>query len=121
MSGVAEIILGLVEAGTTLLGSYWQNEAIDESQEEARLLNERQIAESIATRKSQEKISKEQLRLQKKQLAESTRLTEKQLAMEQEQVAHTRFRDQVSRLTSVLEGNENLKNLYINRLKSLRN
>lgn len=120
MGIASEIILGLVEVGGSLLGSYLQSETLSESQEEARRLNQQQIGLQVQQMKSQEKISKEQLRLQKKQLAEQTRLTEEQLAMQQEQNARQSFRDQVSRLTTIVDKNENLKNLYLNRLKGLR-
>lgn len=121
MGIASEIILGLVNAGASLLTGYMQNETLDEGQREARILNERQINLQAAQNKTSEKLQMEQLKLQKKQLKENTRLTEKQMGIQQEQYARQNFRDQVSRLTSILEGNENLKSLYINRLSSLRN
>jgi len=117
----ASIILGLVEAGTALFSGYQQREIMKESQDEARELNERQIEENRETRESQERIQKRSLALQRKQLRENTRLREEELGMLQEQNARKSFRDQVTRLTSILEGNEGLKSLYINRLKGLRN
>ena len=124
----AEIIKGIVGVGTTLLSGYMQSEALEEGQDEARWLNEQQMAEARSARLANEKLSKAQLRLQKKQLTENTRLSEAQLALNREElgiqregIARTSFRDQYSRLTSILEGNEQLKSLYINRLKGLRN
>ena len=47
MSGIAaSVILGLVEVGAQLISGYQQNKALVEGQEEARALNENQLAES---------------------------------------------------------------------------
>ena len=121
MSAIAaEIILGLVEAGASLISSGIQSKQINDSQKEARELNEMQMAETKAARLANERLGRAQLALQSRQLAENTRLTEKQLGIEQELNARKSFRDQVTRLTSILESNEGLKSLYINRLRSLR-
>lgn len=129
MSGIAAaIISGIVGIVTSHISGQQQEEILESGQEEARLLNERQMTEARSARLSSEKLSRAQLRLQKKQLEENTRLNEENLALSREElglqregIARTNFRDQYSRLTSILEGNEQLKSLYINRLKGLRN
>jgi cytochrome c biogenesis factor len=129
MPGIAAaIISGIVGIVTSHISGQQQEKILESGQEEARLLNERQMTEARSARLANERLSKSQLRLQSKQLAENTRLSEARLALnkealglEREGIARTSLRDQYSRLTSILEGNEQLKSLYINRLKGLRN
>ena len=122
MSGIAaSVILGLVEVGAQLISGYQQNKALVEGQEEARALNENQLAESRAARRSSEALQRSQLSLSRKSLEESTRLKERELNMLQDQQAREAFRDQVSNLTQVMDKNENLKDLFLTRLKGLRN
>lgn len=128
LSIAATIIDGIVDLTTGIISGVQSSRQISSAQKEARELNERQMAESKAARLANERLSAMQLGIQSKQLTENTRLTEAQLALNREElglqregIARTSFRDQYSRLTSILEGNEQLKSLYINRLKGLRN
>ena len=110
MSTIAtEIIRGLIGVGTTLIGGKLQRDIIEEGQEEARELYERG-----------ERTTRKQIREQKRQFDISTGLKERELGMLQEQQARSSFRDQVSRLTQVIDKNEALSNLFINRLRGLR-
>ena len=128
LSIAATVIEGIVNLTTGIISGVQSSRQISSAQKEARELNERQIAESRAARLANERLSAMQLGIQSKQLSENTRLSEAQLALnrealglEREGIARTSLGDQYSRLTSILEGNEQLKSLYINRLKGLRN
>ena len=124
----ATVINGLVNLTTGIISGVQSSRQISAAQEEARKLNESQMAENKAARLANERLSAMQIGLQSKQLKENTRLTEAQLALnreelglQREQIARGSLRDHYSRLTSILEGNEQLKSLYINRFKGLRN
>lgn len=127
MSIAAAVISGLVSIGSQIIGGVSQSEALDKSQKEARRLNNRQMAEGTEARKAEEKLAKSHLLQNQKQFEsnlafgkEELEFEKQKLGVSQELNARKSFRDQYSQLTQILDKNEGLKNLYINRLASLR-
>ena len=76
MAIASSIILGLVETGASLVSGIFQNQQMNKSQAEARSLNERQLKESTAARKANERLQRMSLSVQRKQIAENTNNTE---------------------------------------------
>lgn len=121
MSAIAAaVISGIVAIGSQLISGVAQSKAIDASQEEARSLSERQIAEDAATRKSNNRLSRQQLRQNQKQFDASLGFEREKLGVSRDLNARKSFRDQYSQLTQILDKNEELKSMYVNRLASLR-
>lgn len=120
MGIAAAIISGLIGIGTTVIGGKMQKQAIEEGQREARGLRLEDIEEQRKRDLRSERLTLRQIGEQKRQFDISTRLKEQELGMLQEKQARTSFRDQVSRLTQVIDKNEALNNLFINRLRGLR-
>ena len=124
MSAVLEAIIDILElgvgVGTTLYSSSKQSELIEAGEESERRMYEGQMAESRAARKAQEKLSRQQLRENKRQFDLSYGLKEEELGLAKEKIARDSFQNRMSYLTSILDKNESLKTLYTNRLSGLR-
>lgn len=124
MSAVLEAIIDILElgvgVGTTLYSSSKQSELIEAGEESERRMYEGQMAESRAARKAQEKLSRQQLKENKRQFDLSYGLKEEELGLAKEKIARDSFQNRMSYLTSILDKNESLKTLYTNRLSGLR-
>ena len=114
MSAIAAAILtGLGVGLTGYFSGKMQSDILKEGQEESRQVRLEDIRESRKARKSAEELTREQI-------AEGRRQFDLSYGMSQEAMARNSFRDQVSRFTGILDKNESLKNLFINRLAGLR-
>ena len=98
----SSIIAGAFGIGTSAIGGGMQSKILKEGQRESRRLHEEGLEET------------------KRQFDLSYGLKKRELGMTQEALARKSFKDQVSRLTGILDKNESLRNLYINRLAGLR-
>jgi len=120
MSIAAAIISGLIGVGTEVVSGSMQSREIEKGRRESKEMYLGEFEEAKRARISKEKLEKRKIREGRRQFDVSTKLKERELGMYQEQEAHTRFRDQVSRLTQVVNKNAQLENLFINRLAGLR-
>ena len=128
MPGIAgDIINGVVNVTTAIVSGVAQKRALERGQEESRKLHEAEMAESKATRLSNERLARANLSLERKALKQSGKLAKEELALKrselgmvQEQNARTAFRNQVSNLTGLYKQSEELRDLMIHRIKGLR-
>ena len=67
-----------------------------------------------------DKLTRDQMKQSDRQFKANLALNKEQIGLEKEQMARASLKDYASRLTGVLDKNENLKTLYINRLAGLR-
>lgn len=119
--GIAAAIIGAIGAiGGSVISGVMQNKALDKGQEESRQMYLTDLSESRATRRTQEKLTRQQMRESKRQFDLSYGLQREQLGMQKQEMASDAFHNQVSRLTQIMGQNEQLKNVYLNRLKGLR-
>lgn len=119
MSIAAEIIKGIFNVGSSMITGKTQSDILDIGQEEDREKWRTELEYAKKQNKKSEAITRKQLAENKRQFDLSYDLSREGLAMQRESIARDSFRDQVSRLTGVLEKNEQLKNLYTNRLAGL--
>lgn len=121
MSIAATIILGLVQAGTSIYSGYKQQQALDVGEGLARREKLADLALRKEERLSAEKLARDQMRQNQRQFEAGLELSKEQLAETKNVNARTAFRNQFTNLTGILDKNEQLKNLYTSRLKALRN
>ena len=120
MSIAAAIIAGLAGITTTLITGKMQSDILEEGQVESRQIRLEDIGEARKTRKAQEKLTREGLKEGRRQFDLSYGLQKETVGMQREQYARESFRDQVSRLTKIVDKNKNLENILINRMAGLR-
>lgn len=113
MGIAAEILEGVFLIGKDIYTGYKQGEILKEGEKKSEKIRLQELAESS-------RMFSRNLKETKRQFDLSHGLKQEELGMAQEQIARNTFRDQVSRLTSILDKNESLENLYINRLAGLR-
>lgn len=125
MGFASDLILELVKTGiqssTQIYSGVAQTKALESGEAKA----EKQYLGDLAQRRSeiatQTKLTKDQMRENRRQFDLSYGLQKEQIGVVKNEYGRNVFRDQVTNLTGILDKNESLKNLYINRLKSLRN
>lgn len=120
MSIAEKLLEGFFDVGTSLITGGIQSHILKEGQEEDRKKWATELKLKTAADKKSEKIVKEQLTESKRQFDLSYDLSKERLDVERGQVAQNSFRNQVSNLTNILNKNEQLKNLFVNRLSVLR-
>ena len=120
LSAIVEL-LGLgVGVFSTVYGASNQSDIIKSGEMAEKQIYESQMAESRAARKAQEKLSKQQLREDKRQFDLFYGLKEEELGLAKEKIARDSFQNRMSYLTSILDKNESLQSLVTNRLAGLR-
>jgi hypothetical protein len=105
----------------TLIGGIIQSRTLrrgEEAAKEQSLLDLRQRNRELSVSNKQFNRS---LAETKRQFDLSAELKKEELAVTKNEYAHNAFRERVKSLTGILDKNEQLKNLYINRLSGLRN
>ena len=120
MSIAAAVIMGIGTVITSLVSGKMQSDALSSGQDEARTLNQNEIAQRNRELKTSEKLTRDQMRQNKKQFEAELALSKEGLAETKNVNARNAFREQYSSLTSILDKNENLKNIFTNRMKALR-
>lgn len=127
MSVTATIILGLAATATSLITNEMNKADLREAEKKAEKIDLRNFTEDQRTSKISERIAKRQIDLSEKTSEANIDLSKKQLALQKLQsdrayseTARQNLRNHATKLSSILANNENLKSLYINRLKSLR-
>lgn len=109
----ASIISGIIGAATSSSSAKAQSKVLKEGQDESRILNEKQMKESKRQFNTQMAFGREQFEEGKKQFDET-------MATNKEQTAYQRFQNRFDRFGQLMNQNENLKNLFINRISGLR-
>jgi len=121
MGGIfSAVISAIASIGGTFLGGHFQNKALEKGESQSRQIYLTELAESRATRKSTEKLTREKLRESKRQYNLSYELQKEELGLKEQKMASETFHQQASKLTQILGKNEQLKNLFHNRLSGLR-
>lgn len=128
MSVAAAIITGITSIAGPIIGGIFQSKQLDKGEAASKKQYLGELAENRRRFDTETGLARENLSLSRKNAAESKRqfdlsygLKKDELDMTKGQVARDVFRDQVTNLTGILDKNEALKNLYINRLNGLRN
>jgi 5-bromo-4-chloroindolyl phosphate hydrolysis protein len=128
MSIAAAVITGIAGIASTLIGGGLQMRTLKRGEAAAKEQYQGELAESARRFNLEAGLSRQSLSLQRQNLAEEKRqfneslgLKQTELAMTKNEYARNAFREQVKNLTGILDKNEQLKDLYINRLKGLRN
>jgi len=116
----AAIISAIGAIGGSIATGFAQKKALDRGEKASRQIYQTELAESRAERISSEKLSRAQLAEQKRQFNVSAGIQKQALGLELQGMASDAFHNQVSRLTQILNKNENLKNLYVGRVNGLR-
>lgn len=106
--------------GTAIGTGIANKRALDRGQEESKEMYLGELAEGRATRRAQERLKKSELKEYRRQFDLSYGLKQEELGMKRQEMASNAFHDQVSRLQNILGKNEQLKNVYMNRLRGLR-
>lgn len=109
----ASVITGIINIGTSLFSTKKQTEALDEGQREASALSEKQ-------EKQRQKEFKQQSAFAREQLTENKRQFDESMYVNREQTAYNRYKDRAAEFGNTLAQNENLKDLFINRIAGLR-
>ena len=121
MLGIASaVITALGSVATSLIGGYLQTQQLEEGEAASKEQYLGEMAESRRRFSQELALSNARTREQKREFDLSYGLNKKQIQAQQNQTAHEAVRNQYSTLTSILDKNENLKSLYLDRLKGLR-
>ena len=121
MSIAAAVITGIAGIASTLIGGGLQMRTLERGEEAAKEQYRGELAESTRRFNLEAGLTRQNLTEQKRQFNETLGLKQTELAMTKNEYARKAFREQVKNLTGILDKNEQLKDLYINRLKGLRN
>jgi len=119
-TAIGMIIATIIGAGVAIGTSVYQSSEMDKAQKEARGIAGRQEAASEKQWKDRMKLEKQAAALNEKQLAEQQRQFNVTAGIRQEEDAYTKYKDHFGTLANVLANNEQLEDLFINRLKGLR-
>jgi parvulin-like peptidyl-prolyl isomerase len=107
------IINAIIAAGSQYYASKEQKSILDQGQSEAKALSEQSRADQISA-------NKQSLALSKQQLAQNQSQFDTSLGQRQEENAYSRFQDQANKMGNLMSQNEQLKDLFINRIGKLR-
>lgn len=121
MSAIAALVIeGLIGVGTALISGSAQKNALNKGE----ALSREQYAGELAQRNrelaQQKSLTMANIRENRRQFNESLMLNKEQLAATKNEYAHNAFREHATSLTGILDKNESLKSLYLNRMKGLR-
>lgn len=127
MSIAAAVITGIGALASTIIGGSMQMHQINRGEEAAKEQYLGELGESKRRFGIETGLQRQSLALQSRSLSEQRRQFNESLGLKKEELATAKneyarkaFRDQFSMLTNILDKNEQLKNLYINRLSGLR-
>ena len=120
MALIIDGIISALTAGTALYSAYQQSKILEEGQDESRRMFYADLARQKQSDKSREKLAKEQLITSRKQFKDTMAFNREQLGVQKSEYAHGALRNVAQKLTGIMGKNEQLKNLYINRLSGLR-
>ena len=121
MSVAAAVITALGTLAVTGVSGYLQSEELDKGEAASKSQYLGELAQRNKELAASEKMRRAELAESKRQAKVAEGLKKEELAMTQNEYAHSAFRDRVKNLTGILDKNEQLKTLYIDRFKGLRN
>jgi hypothetical protein len=113
MSAAALIISGIISATTAIVSGVSQKRALGRAEA-------KESAMYDVDTKTEEKRYQTSLKMSKDAIREDKRRYEEEKAMTLEGRSYNRFQEQSQKMASLFNQNEQLKDLYINRLRGLR-
>jgi hypothetical protein len=117
----AAVITALGSAVVAGISGGLQSKALKEGQEESRRMYYGDLSLQKQQLARQEKLTRDQMKQNDRQFRQSLSLQKEQLGVQKNEYAHNAFRQQTEKLSTVMDKNEQLKNLFMNRLAGLRN
>jgi protein subunit release factor B len=120
--GIATAIIdALTTVGTTIYSTVSQTSQLDKGQAEQRKMYYGDLSQRRKELAAQEKLARDTMAQNQENFEQTMSLQREQLNTTKNEYAHNAFREQSKKMTDLFSQNEQLKNLYLNRLSSLRN
>lgn len=113
------LVTGAASIGTSLISGGLQSRILKEGEEKEYAKWREELALTKEAQKKQDVLTRRQLSESRRQFNISTGLQREQLGMQKESMARQTFQNRVSMFSSLLNSNEQLKNLFVNRLSTL--